>query len=128
MPVDLALFLGPLVHVKQTALIIRPASREVRAHFAIGVSVIPGRNDVGNEDEQSQLTDASSSGDERAAANDPEGATNTNDSSESSRRRTASRLWRNLFGFNATVSRSDAAANAINNEGNTLEEPLLPDV
>jgi len=87
-----------------------------------------GRNDVGNEDEQSQLTDASSSGDERAAANDPEGATNTNDSSESSRRRTASRLWRNLFGFNATVSRSDAAANAINNEGNTLEEPLLPDV
>lgn len=86
-----------------------------------------GGNNVGDEDEQSQRTD-DSSGDERAAASDPEGATNTNDSSESSRRRTASRLWRNLFGSNATASRSDAAANAINNEGNTLEEPLLPDV
>jgi len=87
-----------------------------------------GSNNVGDEEEQSQRTEVSS-GDDEAAANDPEGANNTNDSSQSSRRRTASRLWRSLFGSNATVSSSsDAAADAINNEGNTLEEPLLPDV
>ncbi|KAL7493607.1 hypothetical protein ACHAWT_003222 [Skeletonema menzelii] len=85
-------------------------------------------NSTDNEEEQSQQTEASI-GDEEAAASDPEGGVNNNqDGAESSRRRTRSRLWRNLFGSNATSSRSDAAANAINNEGNTLGEPLLPDV
>jgi len=90
-----------------------------------------GSNDTGNGEEQSQQTGASI-GDEGVAANDPEGANNNDSSAETSRRRTATGLWRNLFGANATLSRSDdtaaAAANAINNEGNTLEEPLLPDV
>ena len=85
-------------------------------------------NSTDNEEEQSQQTEASI-GDEEAAASDPEGGVNNNqDGAESSRRRTRSGLWRNLFGSNATSSRSDAAANAINNEGNTLGEPLLPDV
>jgi hypothetical protein len=81
-----------------------------------------------NEEEQSQ-------GDEEAAtttSSDSEGTNNNNDTSAeaASRGRTRSGLWRNLFGANATVSRGAdaAAANAINNEGNTLEEPLLPDV
>eukprot|EP00985_Skeletonema_marinoi_P014801 scaffold7538_cov235-Skeletonema_marinoi.AAC.2 len=94
-----------------------------------------GSNDTANdnEEEQSHQTEASI-GDEGVAAidPDPEGANNNDSSAETSRRRTTTGLWRNLFGANATSSRSDdtaaAAANAINNEGNTLEEPLLPDV
>jgi hypothetical protein len=83
-----------------------------------------------NEEEQSHQTGASI-GEEGVAASEPEGANNNDSSAETSRRRTTTGLWRNLFGANATLSRSDdtaAAANAINNEGNTLEEPLLPDV
>jgi len=91
-----------------------------------------GSNDTANdnEEEQSHQTEASI-GDEGVAASEPEGANNNDSSAETSRRRTTTGLWRNLFGANATLSRSDdtaAAANAINNEGNTLEEPLLPDV
>eukprot|EP00984_Skeletonema_dohrnii_P006334 scaffold2262_cov107-Skeletonema_dohrnii-CCMP3373.AAC.13 len=90
-----------------------------------------GSNDTGNGEVQSLQTEASI-GDEGVAASDPEGANNNDSSAETSRRRTTAGLWRNLFGANTTLSRSDdtaaAAANAINNEGNTLEEPLLPDV
>eukprot|EP00985_Skeletonema_marinoi_P003544 scaffold1531_cov230-Skeletonema_marinoi.AAC.2 len=89
-----------------------------------------GSNDTGNGEEQSLQTGASI-GEEGVAASEPEGANNNDSSAETSRRRTTTGLWRNLFGANATLSRSDdtaAAANAINNEGNTLEEPLLPDV
>ena len=79
------------------------------------------------EDDQSQRTEASV-GDE-GAIGDSEGAHNNGGNNEAPRERTASRIWRNLFGSSGTGSRSDdAAANAINNEGNTLEEPLLPDV
>jgi len=87
-------------------------------------------NNTGNEEEQSHQTEASI-GDERATGDDPEGANGGNNNSiEASRGRTTG-LWRNLFGANTAASRGDAAAtaaNAINNEGNTLEEPLLPDV
>jgi hypothetical protein len=87
-------------------------------------------NNTGNEEEQSQQTEANI-GDERATRDDPEGANGgNNNNTEASRGRTTG-LWRNLFGANTAASRGDAAAtaaNAINNEGNTLEEPLLPDV
>ncbi|KAK1733407.1 hypothetical protein QTG54_015966 [Skeletonema marinoi] len=91
-----------------------------------------GSNDTANDNEEEQSHQAEASiGDEGFAASEPEDANNNDSSAETSRRRTTTGLWRNLFGANATSSRSDdaaAAANAINNEGNTLEEPLLPDV
>jgi hypothetical protein len=79
-----------------------------------------------NDEEQSQQTEADIR-DERTTS-DPGDANSNNNSSVSSRGRTTG-LWRNLFGAHAAASGGDAyAANAINNEGNTLEEPLLPDV
>lgn len=56
---------------------------------------------------------------------DPE---NGDDGAAEATSRTSSGLWRSLFGANNSTATSDAAANAINNEGNTLEEPLLNDV
>jgi type II secretory pathway pseudopilin PulG len=79
-----------------------------------------------SDEEQSQQTEADIR-DERTTS-DPGDANSNNNSSVSSRGRTTG-LWRNLFGAHAAASGGDAyAANAINNEGNTLEEPLLPDV
>lgn len=57
-------------------------------------------------------------------ATDPE---NEDDGAAEATPRTSG-LWRSLFGANNNTATTDAAANAINNEGNTLEEPLLNDV
>ncbi|KAL7456623.1 hypothetical protein ACHAWC_010902, partial [Mediolabrus comicus] len=57
-------------------------------------------------------------------ATDPE---NEDDGTAEATPRTSG-LWRSLFGANNNTATTDAAANAINNEGNTLEEPLLNDV